>query len=163
MSEYDRLAVLLRHHDPFVRSLVEYALWSISVRGGSSDQTRMLLQALRHTAAHRRAEALLLLNRLVVENPRFAEAFYQRALIYHTDGNYSAALQDCRRAVELNHNHYGAHAQMGHAHAQLDQYRRALDCYYAALRIHPNLEGLRENLRCLRRLLARREAGKTHA
>ena len=163
MSEYDRLARLLHHPDPFVGCLVEYALWSISFRAPSEHQSYLLRRAVHLVRDEEMDQALLLLNRLLVENPDFAEAYYQRALVHHTRGDYGASIEDCRRALELNPSHYGACAQMGHACTQTDHYDQALDCYYAALNIHPRMEGLHEAVRCLRRILARSHVSRAHA
>lgn len=163
MREYERLAGLLGHQDPFVGSLVEYTLWSISFRSGTERQNDLLRRAVQLINEEQSDRALLLLDGVLAENPGFAEAYFQRALVHHTEGDYEASLEDCRRAFELNPSHYGAWAQMGHSCTQLDRYEEALDCYHAALRIHPRLEGLQEAVRCLRRLLARQSPGPTHA
>ena len=163
MSEYDRLAALLHHPDPFVVSLTEYALCEISFRAGSPQDNPLLRRAVRMIRRDERDQALLLLNRVLVNDPQFGEAYFQRALLHHTKGNYEASLEDCQRAIELNPNHYGAHAHLGHVCMYLEDFDRALECYYAALRIHPRLEGLHECVRCLRRVLARRDSGRAHA
>ncbi|UCG31995.1 MAG: tetratricopeptide repeat protein [Phycisphaerales bacterium] len=163
MSEYDRLAALLHHADPFVVSLAEYALCEISFQAGSRQDALLLRRAARMIRLEECDQALLLLNRVLVDDPQLGEAYFQRALVHHTKGNYEASLEDCQRALELNPNHYGAHAHMGHVCTYLEDFTRALECYYAALKIHPRLEGLHECVRCLRRVLARRDSGRARA
>jgi tetratricopeptide (TPR) repeat protein len=159
LSEYDKVAALLHHPDPFVVSLVEFTLCEMAFKDGGHDHAPMLRRATLLARDDHLDHALLLLNRIVVERPGFAEAYYQRALVHDTRGDYSASLDDCRHALELNPRHYGAHAHMGNACAQLDDFDQALACYYAALDIHPRIEGLHETISCVRRILARRDPG----
>ena len=159
MSEYGPLTELLPASDRFTVGLIEHALCGISFRAGTPHQCFLLRRAVCLWAEDHKSEAMLLLNRVLVENPGFAEAHYQRALLLHLQGDYRAAIEDCLLAIELNPRHYGAWSHLGHARAQIDEYPQSLESYYAALRIHPHLEGLHQAIRCLRKLVGVRGPG----
>jgi tetratricopeptide (TPR) repeat protein len=92
--------------------------------------------------------ALKLLNRILEEHPRFAEAWNRRGSVYWQMGRYEESMADCQQAIFLNPNHYGAWQGVGVCHLQLGDVAEACRCLRAALKIIPYDETTR---RCLDR------------
>jgi small glutamine-rich tetratricopeptide repeat-containing protein alpha len=61
-------------------------------------------------------------------------------------GNHSFALEDCRRAIEIDANYSKAYGRMGLAYASLNDHHRARDCYKKAHDLDPANESYRTNL-----------------
>jgi len=154
MQDYPALVAALQHEDPAIVHFCEHTLATISSRAGTQHQNFLLRRAAQLVHENDRDEAMLLLNRVLVENPDFAEAYYQRALLADLNGDLQSAEQDARHALELNPLHHDAHRQLGHTLMQLGRYDEALDCIYRALEIHPRLDGTDRTIRTLRRLAA---------
>jgi len=87
------------------------------------------------------------LDRILLLDPHFAEACNQRAVLHYLTGRFSSSLMACRRTLALNPHHFGAAAGVGHNHMQLGQPAEAETAYHRALRLHPRMEGVRQQLR----------------
>jgi tetratricopeptide (TPR) repeat protein len=77
-------------------------------------------------------------------DPKFAEAYNQRAIAHYLLEEFDESIEDCRRTVELMPCHFGAWAGMGHGHAHEGRLGPALEAYRKALSINPHLECLVE-------------------
>ena len=90
---------------------------------------------------------------LIETAPDFAEGYNQRAIAYFLLEEWSQAIRDCKRAISLNPNHFGAFAGMGHVYVRLGKINEAIDAYQQALVINPNLVSIAEALLRLRNRL----------
>ena len=90
------------------------------------------------------------LNVLVQNNPEFAEAWNQRAIVLYLSGDFEGSLRDVNRTVALEPNHFGAYAGMGQCYIRLDEPERALEAFETALDIHPWLANIRQQIDMLR-------------
>lgn len=152
------LARTLHHDDALVVSMAEHALWLIWFRHPDPQICRDLQRAVRLIDRGREREAIGQLDDLIARAPDFAEAFNQRAIACCFVEHPLDAVADCKRAVRLNPQHFAALAGMGHCFVQLSCYHEALQAYRAALNIHPRMEGVRQSIRQLQRILARADA-----
>lgn len=116
-------------------------------------------------AAHAAAEksdfdkALKLLNRLVVEHSEFAEAWNQRASVYWQMGEWQKSIDDSRRAVALNPNHYGAWQGLGVCLLRVGEIEEACQCLHRALEILPHDATTRQALQECEKLLRKESPG----
>ena len=69
-----------------------------------------------------------------------------RAAAYSKLSNHSFALEDCRRAIEIDPNYSKAYGRMGLAYASLNDHHRARDCYKRATELDPTNDSYRSNL-----------------
>ncbi|MGQ4650173.1 tetratricopeptide repeat protein [Lyngbya aestuarii] len=93
------------------------------------------IQSLFKSGDTKQAEALL--TDLIDDQPDFAEARNQRALLYYTIGDYEKARDDCQEVITLNPVHFGALHGLGLSHAALGDYRAAIQAFRKALEIQP--------------------------
>lgn len=69
-----------------------------------------------------------------------------RAAAYSKLGNHSFALEDCRRAIDIDPGYSKAFGRMGLAYASLNDHHRARECYKKATELDPENESYRSNL-----------------
>ena len=64
-------------------------------------------------------EAVERFTEVIEAAPEFAEGYNQRAIAYFLMEEWSKSIRDCKRAIALNPNHFGAFAGMGHVYVKL--------------------------------------------
>jgi len=146
------LSRALHHDDYFVVVVAESALRGIWFRSSKSRCCRTLRLAVELMNRYDYDRALALLHRILSEDPGFAEAYNQRAIVHYLCGRFERSIGDCRRALALNPYHFGALGGMGHCHTRLGQYETAAAAYHRTLELHPRLEAIRQALRQAREL-----------
>jgi tetratricopeptide (TPR) repeat protein len=137
--------------DRTVRILAENGLRAVWRRQGNETQRRLLEQVIRLNRAGDLDSAIARASELLHQAPWIAETSHQRGLAYFHQGRYYAALDDFAQTLELNAYHFAAAVGMGHCHLHLDDTTAALECFERALRLNPDLEGVRAQIRYLKR------------
>ena len=153
------LARLLREDDPQLVELAEYALWMIWFRTGREEAHGPFRRGvdLLKQGEHTQAEAEL--GRAIEADPDFAEAYNQRAMARFMLERWDEAIADCREAVRLVPQHFGAWACLGHCLIYQRRCVEALAAYDRALAIHPHMQ----EVRCTRDRLATKLDEARHA
>ncbi len=139
--------------DRAVRILAENGIRWLWRRDGNPRQQRELAVIIRLNTSRATTEAHQLADRLVDSAPQLGEAWNQRAIAQFNLKHYTAAIGDCRQALELNPYHFAAAVGMGQCHIEKGEDRLALECFQRALRLNRNLEGVRACIRYLQRTL----------
>jgi tetratricopeptide (TPR) repeat protein len=139
------LAEQLRDPDPMINQMAEHAIWSIWFRGGGSQEANhQLCRGAKSIDRGDYEHAISHFNKALELNPKFPEAYNQRALAEYLLERYDCSIRDCKRVVELMPIHFGAWAGMGHSHAHLGKLACAVECYEKALAINPHMCQIRE-------------------
>jgi tetratricopeptide (TPR) repeat protein len=147
------IAAVLHDDDPTTAGFAEHAMWSIWFREAGPAAENLLARAVEWIGRNQLDEAIGELASIVHRYPDLAEAHNQLGIAHFLKGEYAAAIDDCRRVLELNPYHFGALAGLGHCHAARGELREAYDAYRRALRLHPRLEGIRQTLMQVRKAL----------
>ena len=92
------------------------------------------------TALHRKANkaAFDVLDKLVVVEPEWAEAWMQRATARFMDGDKFGAVEDLGQALSREPRHFGALSGLGSVLYSLGYEKRALEVYRRALAVRPH-------------------------
>lgn len=143
----------LRDNDRAVRLIAHDGIRSVWNRAGSGDQCLRLQAAKRHNSVAQFEEAIELIDSILDENPRFAEAWYQRGLARFAQHDLSDAIDDHFQALECNSFHFTASLALGHCYSQMDDPATALSYYQWAVHVHPDLEFARLQVRRLEKIL----------
>lgn len=143
----------LNDHDRGVRLLADHGIRQIWARQGTSSHQQSLLKIYRLNSQQRLEEAIDSSTSLLNMNPKIGEAWNQRAIAYCAQGEFDAAIADCRETLNCNRYHFPAAMGMAHCCLQLDNAQMALDCFKLALRINPDLEGVRNHITHLERII----------
>ena len=139
-----KLAPLLTDPDPVVNQMAEHAMWSVWFRSSSREANCELKCGMRALDRRDFDKALKHFDRAIQQDPEFAEAYNQRAIVHYLRENWPASIDDCQRTVERMPCHFGAWAGLGHCHAHEGRLQDALNCYERAVSINPHLEGIRQ-------------------
>lgn len=132
----------LHDADPQVNQMAEHGLWSIWFRSGSVQAHQPFREGVAMLAAESYPPAVACFEQATRIDPRFAEAFNQRAIAHFFLSEWELAINACRSAITLVPVHFGAIAGMGHCYTQLGELRRALACYRRALEINPRMPAI---------------------
>jgi tetratricopeptide (TPR) repeat protein len=147
------LAVALHDADPMVSQVAEHALWSVWFRIGQPRAVGLVKCGNNHMHHGNYVCAIEKFTHAVHEDPQFAEAYNQRAIAHYLSERFAESIDDCKAALALLPQHFGAMSGMGHCHAHLGQWHCANHCYRLALAIHPRLEGIQASLDQIDQLL----------
>ena len=60
--------------------------------------------------------------------------------------NHYAAVEDCRRAIDMDPSYSKAYGRMGLAYSSVDKHKDAVDCFKKALELEPDNESYKTNL-----------------
>lgn len=147
------LASILHHDDPSTVDLAENALWSVWLRGAPLEHHTQLCAAIRLTEQDCIDKAIPEMDRILQACPFYAEAFNQRAIARFLQSDYPGAARDYQQSVALNPVHFGALAGLGHCFAAQGRYADALNVYRRVLAVHPRMEGIRQAIAQIKRMV----------
>ncbi|GMU23926.1 MAG: hypothetical protein AMXMBFR13_40030 [Phycisphaerae bacterium] len=159
------ITVLLHEDNRSVAGFAEHALWAIWFRGGTIRCNERLADAVRLISTEQLDPASRVIESIVRECPGYAEAHNQLAIVRFMQGRHEESRDACIAALRLNPLHFAAVAGLGHCYVALGQLDRAWVAYERALQIHPRMEGVRQSIRHIRRLLRTQTpalAARTH-
>ncbi len=88
--------------------------------------------------------AIELLDRVVVLQPRWAEAWNRRAVAFYLLDDHASAIADLHQAISLEPRHFEAWALLGRVYLANGDKPRALDAFRKALTLYPRQDKLRE-------------------
>lgn len=127
----------LKNSDEIVREHATRRLWRIWFKQKGIYGLEIIDRSQKLLDAGEFSEAEILLNKLVNEQPDFAEAWNRRAFLYYSSGKYKKSLADCQKVVEIIPVHFGALHGMGLCYAALKEYSKAIKAFQRALEIQP--------------------------
>jgi len=147
------LATQLKDPDPMINQMAEHALWSIWFRCGTPEANDLVTRGAEALDERELEKAEALFTEAIEHDPKYAEAYNQRAIARYLQERYSDSLEDCCQTVARIPCHFGAWAGMGHCHAHLGRVREAVHSYEQALELNPHLSCIAEAVVELRRQL----------
>lgn len=116
-----------------------------------SDTLNILMIRARTTMEAKEFDTSLeLLDAIIEINPRYTEAWAQRATVYFVKKDLYRSLADLRVVLAQEPRHYGALAGLGVVLQDIGEEKRALDAFRRALDINPHLENVPELVRRLK-------------
>ena len=88
------LSAQLKDPDPMVNQMCEHALWSIWFRLGTPDANHQLCRGMRALNRGDHEHALSHFDRAIELDPKFAEAYNQRAIVKYLQERYDESLEE---------------------------------------------------------------------
>jgi len=152
-SSNEVMGIALLDCDRAVRLLADHGIRQLWSRQGTPAHQSAVSRLYRLVAQNRLDEVIVESTRLIAENPELGEAWNQRAIAFCAMGEYMPAVEDCKESLNCNRFHFPAAIGMAHCLLQLDDATSALDCFRLALSINPDLEGVRNHILHLERIL----------
>jgi tetratricopeptide (TPR) repeat protein len=83
-------------------------------------------------------EALRLYEVILSENPRFALAYADRGTLYAMTKNFTKAIEDLSKAIELGYCYDSVFTTLATIHLELHDYQKALTYFSQAITLNPN-------------------------
>ena len=144
--------------DPMVRRLAESGMWILWSRSGDAAIDALMARGARELEARDLAAAIATYSEVIRGKPAFAEGWNKRATAYFMNDELTRSLADCDEVMKRNPYHFGALSGYVQIYIRLEYYERALDYSRRALDVNPNLDGVRQNMRALEKLIDERKA-----
>jgi Flp pilus assembly protein TadD len=145
---FERLASADNENEARGVSLLIHRRW---MRSGSDTADLLMVRAQQAIRADDHALAIELLDRVLVLEPDWAEAWNRRAVTFHALGDPVAAMADIHRVLTLEPRHFGAWAGLGHIFREGGDDAGALASYERAIAINPHIPRLTPIVERLRR------------
>jgi len=155
MADVPALLKALRDSDEDTRQHAEQAIWRIWARSGNQEVDALYQTGIEQMNAGS-LQAIVTFTRIIELKPDFAEGWNKRATLYFLVGDLHKSLADCDEVMKRNPYHFGALSGYALIYTRLEYYDRALEYSRRALEVNPNLDGVRQNIDLLERLLAQR-------
>ena len=128
---------------------IEERIWAVWVVSGS-DTCNLLMSRVKAATDDKDYDlALKLLGAVIAINPKYIEAWNQRATIYYLKDDYGHALADIREVLALEPRHFGAWSGLGLILQDIGDDKHALEAYRKALVIDPHLEHIPDVVKTL--------------
>lgn len=127
----------LKNPEESVREHATQKLWRIWFQQKGIKGLEVIDRSQKLLDAGQVAEAELVLNELIENQPDFAEAWNRRAFLYYTTGKYQQSLIDCQKVIAIIPVHFGALHGMGLCYSALGEYQKAIQAFRRALEIQP--------------------------
>jgi tetratricopeptide (TPR) repeat protein len=128
---------------------IEERIWAVWVVSGS-DTCNLLMSRVKAATDDKNYDlALKLLGAVIAINPKYVEAWNQRATIYYLKDDYGHALADLREVLALEPRHFGAWSGLGLILQDIGDDKHALEAYRKALVIDPHLEHIPDVVKTL--------------
>jgi len=158
MTDMPALVSALRDTDGETREAAEQAMWEIWSHSGNAEVDRLYRAGVEQMSGGDLSSAIATFSRIIAQKPDFAEGWNKRATLYFLAGDFRKSLADCDEVMKRNPYHFGALSGYVQIYIRLEYYERALDYSRRALDVNPNLDGVRQNMRALEKLIDERKA-----
>ena len=136
----------LKEESPDVHAVAQRGLEHLWFSAAGVKVYRMMDEACQASDREDFKGAMRVLDEVTSKYPKFAEGWNRRGAVLWQMGQFQKSIADCRRALSLNPNHYGALQGLGICHLQLGDVEEACRSLRLALSIAPHDESTRRSL-----------------
>ena len=150
------LMAALYDRDSRVRQAAEAAIWQVWGRSGDQPTDRQFERGLAQMQSGDLPAAVETFSRVIAMKPDFAEAWNKRATVYFLLGEDALSLNDCAEVLKRNPQHFGVLSGYGQIYLRKGDLQRALDYFQRALVVNPNMEGVRNSIDLIEKVLVER-------
>ncbi|HSG95256.1 MAG TPA: hypothetical protein VLA28_07030 [Afifellaceae bacterium] len=116
---------------------------------GSATTDLLLSWAIEAMNKKRYADALDILDQVILLDPDFVEGWNKRATVHFLMKNYGKSIADIQHTLALEPRHFGALSGFGMILRDIGEDQLAADAFRKALAVHPQLKNAREALESL--------------
>jgi len=156
-SDLPPVMAALYDPDETVRRAAEQAVWRIWSRSGDVAADRVFEAGMAQMRDGDLRAAAATFGQVIGMKPEFAEAWNKRATIYFLLGEDDISLRDCDEVLKRNPQHFGVLAGLGQIYLRKGDLPRALDYFERALAINPNMDGVRDSIDAIGKILAEKQ------
>ena len=132
---------------------LESSIWQAWMRSENEDTSILMRLGVNAMNTGDFPAALRTFDRMVRDDPNFAEGWNKRATVRYLMGDFGGSVADIERTLALEPRHFGALSGLGMINMELDDHKGALRAFEAALKVNPHLRGARQNIEELKKKL----------
>ena len=124
---------------------VENKIWQIWITHPSDDRrgyrlTELLAQGSLLINQGKLSKAYGLFSQIILEDPKWAEAWNKRATVLYMMGKYEQSQNDINEVLKLEKRHFGALSGQGLVQTKLKNYKKAIESYEEVEKLYPSMK-----------------------
>ena len=144
-SELNNLFKQLKNSEATKAIEIENKIWKIWITHPSEDRrgyrlTELLAQGSLLINQRELKKAYGLFSQIILEDPKWAEAWNKRATVLYMLGRYEQSQNDINEVLKLEKRHFGALSGQGLVQIKLKNYKKAIESYKEVEKLHPSME-----------------------
>ena len=137
---------------------VENKIWQIWITHPSDDRrgyrlTELLAQGSLFINQGKLSKAYGLFSQIILEDPKWAEAWNKRATVLYMMGKYEQSQNDINEVLKLEKRHFGALSGQGLVQTKLKNYKKAIKSYKEVQKLHPSMQAPKVMIPHLKKLI----------
>ena len=145
VNELNNLFKLLKNGENTKAIEIENKIWKIWITHPSEDRrgyrlTELLAQGSILINQRKLNKAYGLFSQIILEDPKWAEAWNKRATVLYMMGNYEQSQNDINEVLKLEKRHFGALSGQGLVQIKLKNYEKAIESYKEVEKLHPSMD-----------------------
>ena len=144
-NELNNLFTKLKNSENTKAIEIENKIWKIWITHPSEDRrgyrlTELLAQGSLLINQGKLSKAYGLFSQIILEDPKWAEAWNKRATVLYMMGNYEQSQNDINEVLKLEERHFGALSGQGLVQIKLKNYKKAIESYKEVQKIYPSMQ-----------------------
>ena len=144
-NELNKLFKILKNSEKTKAIEIENKIWKIWSTHPSEDRrgyrlTELLAQGSLLINQRKLSKAYGLFSQIILEDPKWAEAWNKRATVLYMMGNYEQSQNDINEVLKIEKRHFGALSGQGLVQIELKNYDKAIESYKEVQKIYPSME-----------------------
>ena len=144
-NELNKLFKLLKNSENTKAIEIENKIWKIWTTHPSEDRrgyrlTELLAQGSLLINQRKLNKAYGLFSQIILEDPKWAEAWNKRATVLYMMGNYEQSQNDINEVLKIEKRHFGALSGQGLVQIELKNYDKAIESYKEVQKLYPSME-----------------------
>ncbi|MDC0200322.1 2-hydroxy-6-oxo-2,4-heptadienoate hydrolase [Candidatus Pelagibacter sp.] len=144
-NELNNLFKMLKNTENTKAIEIENKIWKIWITHPSEDRrgyrlTELLAQGSILINQRNLRKAYGLFSQIILEDPKWAEAWNKRATVLYMMGSYEQSQKDINEVLKLEKRHFGALSGQGLVQTKLKNYKKAIESYKEVQKIYPSMK-----------------------
>ena len=157
-NELNNLFKLLKNSENTKAIEIENKIWKIWITHPSKDRrgyrlTELLAQGTFLINQRKLNKAYGLFSQIILEDPKWAEAWNKRATVLYMMGSYEQSQNDINEVLKLEKRHFGALSGQGLVQTKLKNYKKAIKSYKEVEKIYPSMQAPKVMIPRLKKLI----------
>ena len=157
-NELNKLFKLLKNSKNTKAIEIENKIWKIWSTHPSEDRrgyrlTELLAQGSLLINQRKLNKAYGLFSQIILEDPKWAEAWNKRATVLYMMGNYEQSQNDINEVLKIEKRHFGALSGQGLVQTKLKNYKKAIKSYKEVQKIYPSMQAPKVMISRLKKLI----------
>jgi len=157
-SELNNLFKQLKNSENVKAIEIENKIWKIWMTHPSDDRrgyrlTELLAQGSLFINRRELSKAYGIFSQIILEDPKWAEAWNKRATVLYMLGRYEQSQNDINEALKLEKRHFGALSGQGLVQTKLKNYKKAIKSYKEVEKIYPSMQAPKVMIPRLKKLI----------